>query len=324
MFDLNKLKFLASEHKTLFTEIAENIDTWITDKDIYNYINNFIIEHKLKKAFPIGISINHIIAHDSWHLSNTKNLMVGDFIKIDVGFIDDGNIIDSARTFLYKKLYHKAINDCTEIANQVEKFIENEILVKNLVRIQDISKITNELIEAAGYNALDFLGGHTIEYGKVHGKHFILNKPLFLLPASASNFVDTNAVIGPGEMFAIEIYLPEIKANGNMIQSITIPITHYELNAETITDNKLLIKLSNKETTLLNKLQIETNGLAYEHNIHTQYDKNIVNALIQKNFIIKHYPLEFKSNTKNKIKFVQYEDCFLITTNHLINLTNDY
>ena len=38
-----------------------------------------------------------------------------------------------------------------------------------------------------------------------------------------------------------------------------------------------------------------------------------------KKLIIKHYALDFKSEPKTK--FVQYEDCFIIRDNKLINLS---
>jgi methionine aminopeptidase len=81
--------------------LSEN-DLANTNKDIYDYIDNYIKKNNLSKAFPIGISINYVIAHDSFHESNVVNLKKGDFIKIDVGLIEDGNIIDCARTFVYK------------------------------------------------------------------------------------------------------------------------------------------------------------------------------------------------------------------------------
>ena len=66
-----------------------------TQFSIYQHIDNYIQENKLSKAFPIGISINNVVAHDSYHESNLKILCKGDFIKVDVGLIEEGNIIDS-------------------------------------------------------------------------------------------------------------------------------------------------------------------------------------------------------------------------------------
>jgi len=211
IFCLDTLNKLGNLHKNLIFILEKSINTFITDKDIYDFINKFIGDNNLSKAFPIGISINHIIAHDSYHESNLKILKKGDFIKIDVGFIESGNIIDCARTFVYKSEIPNCIRDCEMICDQIENYIREQIKTEGKVQIQKISALTNSLIVTKGYSALDFLGGHTIEYGKVHGKHYILSKPLKLLPKEASNYIDQNAEIGEEEMFAIEIYLGEKK-----------------------------------------------------------------------------------------------------------------
>jgi methionine aminopeptidase len=318
-FNLEILKKLGNYHKNLMGELDELINTFETNRDIYNYINKYLISNNLSKAFPIGISINHIIAHDSFHVSSIKKLKVGDFIKIDVGLIELGNIIDSARTFVYKSDLPQCVIDCKTIAKSVEESISKDVIEGKSVLIQKISALTNALITMKGYNALDFLGGHTIEYGKVHGSHYILNKPLKLLPKEAQMFIDPTATIEEGEMFAIEIYIGEKKSNGTMIKSNTIPVTHYQVNDEITKD--ILEKLKPNEKEIFEKIKLETRGLAYEYTTHSNYNTLIINKLIKENYIIKHEALEFKSSSKEKIKYIQYEDCFIIKDNQLYNLS---
>lgn len=319
IFCLDTLNKLGNYHRELMGQLKNSINFFDTNKDIYDYINNYIIKNNLTKAFPIGISINHIIAHDSFHESNVKNLKKGDFIKIDVGLIENGNIIDSARTFVYKSdIIPQSINDCEEIARGVENFINKEVESEGKVSVQKISAITNALISSKGYNALDYLGGHTIEYGKVHGKHYILNKPLKLLPKEASMFIDSSAEIGEEEMFAIEIYIGEKKSSGSMIKSTTIPVTHYQINAEESTN---LEKLNKEEKDVIEKISSQTNNLVYEYDLHKDFNPKIIKKLIDSGAIIKHDPLEFKSNSKEKIKYIQYEDCYLVRDGKLINLS---
>ena len=318
-FNLDILKKLGNYHKKLMEELDKIINTFETNKDIYNYINEYLISNNLSKAFPIGISINHVIAHDSFHESLIKKLKVGDFIKIDVGMIELGNIIDSARTFVYKSDLPQCVIDCKTIAKSVEESISKDIIEGKPVLIQKISALTNALITMKGYNALDYLGGHTIEYGKVHGSHYILNKPLKLLPKEAQMFIDPAATIEEGEMFAIEIYIGEKKSNGTMIKSTTLPVTHYQVNDEITKD--ILEKLKPNEKEIFEKIKLETRGLAYEYTTHSNYNTQIVNKLIKENYIIKHEALEFKSSSKEKIKYIQYEDCFIIKDNQLYNLS---
>jgi methionine aminopeptidase len=318
IYNLELLEKLGNLHRTLMKELVKSIDLANTNKDIYDYIDSYIKKNNLSKAFPIGISINHVIAHDSFHESNVVNLKKGDFIKIDVGLIEDGNIIDCARTFVYKSEIPQCVIDCEEIARGVEKFIEKQIDEEGIVSIQKISAITNALICSKGYNSLDYLGGHTIEYGKVHGRHYILNKPLKLLPKEASMFIDSSAEIGEEEMFAIEIYIGEKKSSGTMIKSLTIPTTHYQVAVQEELNN---IKLNQEEKEVINKISSLTNNLVYEYNVHKDFNQKIIKKLIDVCAIIKHDALEFKSNSKEKIKYIQYEDCYLIRDNKLINLS---
>lgn len=319
-FDLNILIKLGNLHKKLMKELGEQINNFNTDKDIYLFINDYLKENELKKAFPIGISINQIIAHDSFHQSNITRLKKGDFIKIDVGLIEDGNIIDSARTFVYNDNVPKCIDDCKTIAKSIEESISKTVIEGETVQIQKISALTNALIVMKGYVALDYLGGHTIEYGKVHGKHLILNKPYKLLPKEAHQFIDPNAEISEGEMFAIEIYIGEKKALGTMIKNNTISTTHYQINENTTKYE--LDKLTLDEKNVYLDIMKITNNLVYGYNLHLDYNKNIIKKLIDLKYIIKHEPLEFKSNIRGeKIKYIQYEDCFIIKDNQLINLT---
>ena len=319
-FDLKILNKLGQYHKKLMSELNECLNNFESNKDIYNYIDNYLRQNNLKKAFPIGISINHVIAHDSFHESNEQKLKKGDFIKIDIGIIELGNIIDSARTFIYKSdIIHKSILDCELIAKSIENSISKDVMEGNPIMIQKISALTNALITMNGYIALDFLGGHTIEYGKVHGKHYILNKPLKLLPPEAKNFISPSAEISDGEMFAIEIYIGEKKSEGNMIKSITIPTTHYQLNPGLTNDE--IKKLSPDEKKVFDDIKKNNYELVYEWLEHKKYNSVIIKKLIDTNYIIKHEALEFKANSKEKIKYVQYEDCFIIKDNQLINLS---
>jgi len=294
--------------------VKSNINSWNSNKEIYENINKYMFDNNLNKAFPIGISINNIVAHNSYHESNQKKLCKGDYIKIDVGLEESGNIIDSARTFVYQEEESKVITDSKEIVNQIEKYIQKELDLHGSIMIQKISVLTNVLIVSRGYNSIGLLGGHTIELGKVHGKNLILSQPLHLLPESARQFIDSNASISNDEMFAIEIYIPEKKCVGELIQNIKIPITHFEINS--LVDKT---DLSNDESTVREKILDETKGLVYEENINKKYPDKIIKSLIDKKGIITHYALDYTSEPK--VKFVQYEDCFIIKNNKLINLS---
>ena len=318
-FNRNILLKLGEEHKKLMDLVRNNINDMKSDKKLYKFIDTYMSTNNLNKAFPIGISINEIIAHDSYHKDNKKYFKEGDLIKVDIGLEEDGNIIDSARTFEYKSdINKKSIEDCKEIVNTVEEFIKSEYQKNKKINIQAISTEIYLNIIRKGYNALDFLGGHNIEFGRVHGKKLILNKPLTQLPEKCKTFINDTDELAEGEMFAIEVFIPEKKSEGSMIQNTKILITHYELNRETI---DLVDKLKEKEKEVLEELKRSTKLLPYEYINHDKYDKYIIKSLIEQNKIIKHLPLEWVDKQKKNIKYIQYEDCFLIEKEEIINLS---
>jgi len=323
-FNLDILTKLGTHHKKVMELVKNNINNMKSNKELYNFINNYLNEHSINKAFPIGISINEIIAHDSYHKDNKIKFNDGDLIKVDIGLEEDGNIIDSARTYIYTPLCSKnvimdgvnsegdteAVGACREIVQNVEIFIRDEYKNNKKINIQKISTEIYNNITTKGYHALDFLGGHTIEHGKVHGKKLILNKPLTHLPAQCKTLINPNNELVEGEMFAIEVFIPNKKTNGYMIQNEKLLITHFELSD--IVPLAPLPPLDSKEADTLKDIDIITKRLPYEYRIHDKYDKYIIKALINKGYIKKHLPLEWIDKDKKKIKYIHYEDCYLI------------
>jgi methionine aminopeptidase len=317
-FDLDKLNNLASHHKQLMSDIKTRIENkeLQTNKVLYEFMTNYYTKNNLNKAFPIGISVNNIIAHDSYHPEHIIIFKKGDYIKVDFGLEEDGNIIDSARTFEYGIVEKsKSITDCELIVESIENYIKKELELNKKILIQKISIFTNIQIVSKGYNTLDFLGGHNIEKGCVHGKKLILNKPLNLLPEECAKYIDKTAELTDGEMFAIEVYIPNIKSEGTMVQNIKFPVTHFEIDR----DFKLNV-LNGKEKVVFQELKNKTKSLPHEYHIHDLFDKKIIKSLINKQAIIRHLPLEWVDKI-NEIKYVQYEDCYIIKDGILVNLT---
>lgn len=318
-FDVEILKELGNTHIELMELLNTRINDFKTNRDIHDYINDFVCENYLNLAFPIGISINQVIAHDTYHPNNIITLKEGDFVTVDVGFYQDGNIIDAARTFTYKNELHKSISDCENYVNRIEDYIRKELDKNGFVNIQRISKMTELLVNTGGYTGVSYLGGHNVELGKVHGSKLILNKPLTSLHSQAGNLVDKDAILSRGEMFCIEIYMGEKLSEGQMIRSTKIPITHFELY-DYVDKNKM----TKKEAEIYDSIMEETEGYAYNYGVHERFnkDKKILENMIKKEYIIPHYPLEYKSSMGTMVKFTQHENTFIITTEgELINLT---
>lgn len=320
-FDIELLKYLGGKHIELMDNLKNEMNNFKTNRDIYEYISEFMESNRLKKSFPIGISINQIIAHDSYHRDNLITLKNKDFITIDVGFIENGNIIDAARTFTFKGEMHKSIIDCKLYVDKIEDYIRDKLKKDGKVKIQDISRLTNILVSTGGYTGLNFLGGHNVKLNKVHGDKLILNKPLTSLPEIAATLINRDEILSVNEMFCIEIYMSERFTEGQMIQNIRIPITHYELDEVANID-----KMKDDENRVFKLLMDKTKGMAYDYLVHDDFndkDKKIINVMINKKYIVTHNPLEFKTGTGSLVNFTQHENTFIITNDgELINLTS--
>ena len=133
-FDRTILLRLGEEHKKLMCLIRDNINGMKSDKELYKFIDAYLASNNLNRAFPIGISINSIIAHDSYHKDNKRYFKEGDLIKVDIGLEECGNIIDSARTYEYvSNINQEAIEDCKEIVRLTEEFIRKEYLKSTIL-----------------------------------------------------------------------------------------------------------------------------------------------------------------------------------------------
>ena len=123
-------------------------------------------------------------------------------------------------------------------------------------------------------------------------------------------------------MFAIEVFIPNKKTNGYMMQNDKLLITHYELNDELIEIDKA--GLRDQERGILKDIATITKGLPYEYRIHDKYDKYIIKSLITKAYIKKHLPLQWVDRDKKNIKYIHYEDCFIIDpVNGIVNLSHN-
>ena len=107
--DTNSSKFrkaaiihrLARAHaKKLLVNGEKYIDVVKSIENIIHKLSGSIGEYNNNIAFPIGLSVNEIAAHDTAMEEDTRVLKNGDIVKCDIGVHVDGNIIDSAFTHI--------------------------------------------------------------------------------------------------------------------------------------------------------------------------------------------------------------------------------
>ncbi|MBN2042928.1 MAG: type II methionyl aminopeptidase [Candidatus Aenigmarchaeota archaeon] len=171
--------------------------------DLAEFIEKRIEEIGGKPAFPVNIGINEVTAHYTPSASDKTEIKKGDLVKIDVGVHVDGYVADHAFTYCSEK------NGMIEVA---EKALEAGIsVIKPGVRVTEISKAINGVVEKAGLGVVINLTGHGLEQYVIHGPPKIPN---------VGN--DSGEILDEGMVVAIEPFV--LESNGIVKDSEPVEI----------------------------------------------------------------------------------------------------
>lgn len=231
----------AEYHKIVRKELQKILKPGIKLIDICTFMEN-----KIKQlvgtnniAFPIGLSINNIIAHDTALPNDTRYLKKDDIIKIDFGVHVNGYITDSAFSFSFTDKYDKLIEATKEATWAAIKLSGPDALIK------DITQIIQETIESYEielnnkiYNIKSVwgIGGHNILPYKLHGDKLILCRQ-----HTIDNLNQQRMSVD--ETYAIETFASTGEGNFNHSD---VGLSHYKLNDEFLEKN---YKLFNHKST---------------------------------------------------------------------------
>jgi len=217
----NDFKKAAVVHKIVRNSVRGILKENTKIKDIVAHVEDMVL--KLYKhdrdtyfkqsnidglAFPVGVSINNVAAHDSALLDDDRYLEREDVVKIDFGVHQNGHIIDSAFTHVvgfddvnseYENLL-EASRDATYSAIAMSgpdaRILELSELISEIISSYELpldSHLKNKQIVP-----VEGLGGHDILPYRIHGDKLILSVP------------NENAQEGmkmvEGEIYAIETY----------------------------------------------------------------------------------------------------------------------
>ena len=158
----------------IVAQVRDYAKTIIKDGSSLSEITE-LIEKKIsslggKPAFPLDLSINDIAAHYSC-LTNEKTIFrKNDIVKIDLGVHINGAIADTASTICVESSEYKELIEASEKALQEAI----KILRPNL-KVNEIGKVVNEVIQSYNFNPIKNLSGHGIDLFKIHTKPNIPN-----------------------------------------------------------------------------------------------------------------------------------------------------
>lgn len=235
----------AMVHKIVRSEARKKLIPGAKIKDLVEFTENRVLTllgHKRETyfqnestsglAFPVGVSINNVAAHDSALLKDNRVLQEGDIIKFDFGVHVNGCIIDSAFTHIVGA---DEDDPYQELLNASKDATYSAIAMSGPdARILELSEIIEEVITSyqvpldSDFDDLDIvavkgLGGHDILPYQVHGEKLILSCP--------DEEIQEGMKMEEGEIYAIETYAST--GDGTLEQEKDIDMcSHYMINPD--------------------------------------------------------------------------------------------
>lgn len=138
--------------------------------DIADKIEAKIEELGGKTAFPVDVSVNHIAAHDCPIFEDERKIEKGDVVMLDIGVHVNGAVTDTACTVEVETTkYTKLIKASEEALQEAIK------LVKPGVKINEIGKKIQEVIQSHGFSPIKNLSGHGVGEYEIHSAPTIPN-----------------------------------------------------------------------------------------------------------------------------------------------------
>ncbi len=125
------------------------------------------IEAQIRKngallAFPVNISLNQEAAHYSPEILDKRIILENSIVKIDLGVHIDGYIVDTAVTVNHNP-------ELQELTLASKEALEAAIeMIKPGVKVSDIGKRVENVINSYGYEPVRNLSGHQIKRYNLH------------------------------------------------------------------------------------------------------------------------------------------------------------
>lgn len=243
---VKNLRQAAEVHKEVRKYIRKTIKPGMKYIDVCNTVEANITKifgqnnKNMGLAFPVGLSVNEIAAHDSAVINDTRCFNKDDVIKIDFGTHVNGYIIDSAYTHTFNNKYENLVEATSEATWNAIKMAGPDTY------IPDITKVIQETIESYEVDvngkthdvkAIYGLGGHNILQNTIHGGKIILSRSDY-----PKDYPIDQLRMKQDEIYAIETFA---STGDGYVKQSDIPISHYMLNKN---HNKSVFKFNITKT----------------------------------------------------------------------------
>lgn len=208
--DLNDFRRASSIHKIARNKARMLLYNGSKIADLVDTVENLIIKlcqqdtatYFLKGsssgiAFPVGVNINNIVAHDSKYqqfnnISDERVFFTGDVVKIDIGVHINGRIIDSAFTHIVtdtpgvhdaENIYNSVLDASREsmftaikMAGPDQRLIEISESIDEIIQSYEVN-ISSKEADGIPIKSVEGIGGHNIKQYRIHGGKLILSRP---------------------------------------------------------------------------------------------------------------------------------------------------
>ena len=298
-----------------FSEITEFIESRIkssTQKYISPLFNNQI---NSGIAFPVGLSMDYIVAHDTLGPDDPRMFnKFNNILKIDYGVQIRGNIVDAARSYSESKRFTPLIESTREAVLSVIPKCRPETYIRD---IQDEAAeiICSYEFEGKPLKAISNVCGHNITDYIIHaGKSFYAHSCFQPVEMRTQRMEE-------GETWAIEFYATNGDPNPTILNSPSVDKHNHFM----VTDKKRLFKYKNPNTLEITKVlrdNIYTLPFSQRDIIRNSQSEFNVNTQLQKLFddqIVNIFPTIY--DPKRGVFTSQYEDTIHIQESETINLT---
>lgn len=288
-------------HKMIRTELRNVINDSVLFTDITKRCNELIAKYCKPLcneisgyAFPLGISVNEIIAHDTANVGDIRKLKTNDVVKIDLGIHLNGSIVDSAFTMIVgedevTKNFYAPLLESSKDATYTGIALSG--VDARLYEISEaIAEVINsyELDDGTKIKPVFGLGGHNILPYQVHGEKLILSVP---------HKTQKNLKMEENEIYAIETYAST--GSGKPNQNNISKCNHFMIDNNIKTNYKNL-KGKEKQNALLKWAMYDNNTLPFTQEWCSHVDRydDHINYYIGKRGITAFPPLSDTSNSK--------------------------
>lgn len=283
IYDLRKA---AECHKMVRKYIENIIKPDMKILDICNLIENKITElTKINNltagiAFPTGVSLNNVIAHDSANPDDERIFKYDDICKIDFGVHFNGHIIDSAFSCTFNPKYEPLLLASKEAVWTGIKLAGPDALCNEISKdIQEVIESYEIELDGKIYpiKAVNDLGGHSIDCYNIHS-----GKILLCTPCNHSTY--QNMRMGHG-LWAIECFTStgigkykQSEVNNHYMINKNAPKINYNLKTTKYIHQWIIKNRGTLPFTQRWLLDNEQIGNKYKIGLKELLDKNIILA----------------------------------------------